>query len=226
MVYMTKILTKICRKAIGGTMRGIILEGQSYAGKSSTLRALKRQHVQAERGEQSIVVLTENYSQICNMIGGELVFLEREEHLRLLQERVEMLEQLNAWTNKLGSDGYEQRGVFFVLERFHLNHRVFWSKDDLRFLAGLEQRLLQLGAKCALLSISPAKASQRIRERNSAKWARWSPAERADKCRRLMQEQQMYREQVQLTCIPTVEVNTDGQDWDLYAAQILNFLAS
>ena len=83
--------------------------------------------MQTERGERSIVVLTEEYSQICNMIGGELVFLEREEHLRLLQKRVEMLEQLNAWINKLGSDEHERRGVFFVLERFHLNHRVFWS---------------------------------------------------------------------------------------------------
>ena len=206
-------------------MRGIILEGQSYTGKSSTLRALKRQQAQAERGEQSIVVLTEDYSQICNTIGGELVFLEREEHLRLLQERVEMLEQLNAWANKLGPDRYEQRELFFVLERFHLNHRVHWPKDDLGFLAKLEQRLFMLGAKCALLSISPAIAEQRVRERSPAKWARRSPAELAEKCSGLMQEQQRYREQVQLTCIPTLEINTDGQDWDRYAAQIQDFLA-
>ncbi|WP_339320259.1 hypothetical protein [Paenibacillus sp. FSL R10-2734] len=76
-------------------IRGIIIEGYSHAGKTSVLKALKLLQAQDESSERSIIVLSEHYSQILNNDHGEFQRLNRDEHLQVLKERVNMLKSLN-----------------------------------------------------------------------------------------------------------------------------------
>src|SRR5690606_18033471 len=110
---------------MGGKLnfRGVILEGCSNAGKTSLLRALKRLQAGDEQAESSVVVLGEHYSQVLQNVRGQLVRLSREQHLELLSDRVDMLKKLNDWANHLGPWRRKSRGLFFILERFHLSHR-------------------------------------------------------------------------------------------------------
>jgi len=72
-----------------------------------------------------------------------------------MQDRVGMLTKLNEWAKYLGASSRRSRGIFFILERFHLNHRVAYPDKYVDEIEAIEQELLNLGAKCALLTISP-----------------------------------------------------------------------
>ncbi|HEY4391501.1 MAG TPA: hypothetical protein VGN02_09165, partial [Paenibacillus sp.] len=143
-------------------IRGVILEGYSNAGKTSLLRAIKQYQSQDESAERSVVILGEHYSQILNNNHGEYVSLSREEHIKLLSERVTMLKNLNEWAIQLGPASRRARGLFFVLERFHLNHRAAFPDSNNIEITNIEEQLVSLGAKCILLTISPEIVEERI----------------------------------------------------------------
>lgn len=123
--------------------RGIILEGFSNAGKTSVLKSLKQLHA-SEDAERSIIVLSEHYSQILHKINGELKLLSREEHLQVLRERVKMLKMLSNWSREIGQS-QRSKGLFFILERFHLNHRVAFSHSISEEIKELEAQLFEMG---------------------------------------------------------------------------------
>lgn len=158
-------------------MRGIILEGYSHAGKTSVLKSLKLIQAQDELAERSVIVLSEHYSQVLHNIRGSFVRSSHEEHLQLLKDRVVMLRDLNKWANKLGHASRRARGLFFILERFHLNHRVSYSDKALYEIEAIENEMLSFGAKCALLTISPEIVEQRIQSRTPYEWVNKSSEE-------------------------------------------------
>jgi thymidylate kinase len=202
-------------------IRGIILEGHSHAGKTSLLRALKRYHANREDSESSIVVLGEHYSQVLQNVQGKLVRLSREQHLELLGSRVEMLKNLNDWANDLGPWRRKSRGLFFILERFHLNHRAAFPDHDDADIANIEQRLFELGARCVLLTISPEIVEERIKSRNPAEWEGKSDREVEKACNELLEAQDALRAQAGKSLIPTLEINTDDKNWDGFASMIM-----
>lgn len=53
--------------------RGIILEGISCAGKTSTMYAIKKLFANDLNLERNIFMLGEHYTQILNKVNGELV---------------------------------------------------------------------------------------------------------------------------------------------------------
>lgn len=202
-------------------IRGVILEGHSNAGKTSLLRALKKLQARDESAESSVVILGEHYSQVLQNVHGRLVRLSREQHLELLNDRVDMLKKLNDWANHLGPWSRKSRGLFFVFERFHLNHRAAFPDHDDTAIAKIEQRLKELGAKCILLTISPAVVEERIRSRNPESWEGKSGREVEEACKELLEAQDALRLHAGRSMVPTHEINTDGKDWDAYARMIL-----
>jgi ABC-type metal ion transport system, ATPase component len=202
-------------------IRGIILEGHSHAGKTSLLRALKRYHASDDNAESSIVVLGEHYSQVLQNVQGKLVRLSREQHLELLGSRVEMLKNLNDWAKYLGPWRRKSRGLFFILERFHLNHRAAFPDHDDAEIAKIEQRLCELGARCVLLTISPEFVKERIQSRNPAAWEGKSSQEIEKGCKALLEAQDALRLQAGKSVIPTREIHTDDMEWDAYARMIM-----
>jgi len=201
--------------------RGIILEGYSNAGKTSLLRAIKQYQAQDELGESSAIILGEHYSQVLNNVRGQSVRLSREQHLELLGTRVDMLRQLNEWATYLGPGRRKSRGLFFVLERFHLNHRVAFSDSNEIDIAALEKQLSELGARCILLTISDDRAEERIKSRNPQEWANKSNEDMRQACQDLIDTQNRLRAQAAKSAVPTYEINTDLKDWNGYAKTIM-----
>lgn len=206
-----------------GHMRGIILEGYSHAGKTSVLKALKLLQAQDKTSERSIIVLSEHYSQVLNNVHGQLKCLNRDEHLRVLRDRVNMLKQLNEWATYLGPDASQaSRGIFFILERFHLNHRVAFPLDSKYEIEKIESELLLLGAKCALLTVSPEIIEQRMQSRTPHEWKNKTKEEIRKSADEFMLTQTELRKQSSLSLVPTLEINTDNKDWIAYASELMD----
>lgn len=206
-------------------IRGVILEGFSHAGKTSVLNALKKLHAQDESSERSIIVLSEHYSQVLHNVKGDFQRLNRNEHLKLLKERVTMLRQLNEWAAYLGSDASRaSRGVFFILERFHLNHRVAFPTDFSHEIESLENELFNLGAKCVLLTVSSDNVEQRMQSRTPHEWENKSLEEIRNSVDHFIQTQTELRKQSSLSILPTIEINTDKKEWLTYANQVMDLM--
>ncbi|MHA6530649.1 hypothetical protein [Paenibacillus sp. BAC0078] len=204
-------------------IRGVILEGYSNAGKTSVLKALKLLQAQEEASERSIVVLSEHYSQVLNNVHGEFKRLDRNEHLQLLQKRVNMLRQLNEWAAFLGPDASRSsRGLFFILERFHLNHRAAFPAEPIHQIEALEHELLDLGAKCVLLTVSSEQVEQRMKSRAPHEWIHLAEEEIRHSADEFIRTQAELRRQSNLSVLPTIEINTDNKDWIAYAKQIMS----
>lgn len=202
-------------------IKGIILEGYSNAGKTSVLKAIKQHQAHDETAERSVVILGEHYSQILNNIHGEYINLSREEHITLLRDRVEMLKKLNEWAIQQGPASRRSRGLFFVLERFHLNHRAAFSNSDHKEILEIEEELVALGAKCILLTISPEIVEERIKSRRPDEWINKTEVEIKESSKELMNAQNEYRLQAEISKIPTIEINTDMKNWNEYARLIM-----
>jgi len=205
-------------------LRGIILEGFSHAGKTSVLKSIKLMQAQDESAERSVIVLSEHYSQVLHNMQGQLKRSSHEEHLQLLNDRVAILRQLEEWSTKLGSASRGSRGVFFILERFHLNHRVAYSDKTTTEIEAIEKELLRFGAKCALLTISPEIAEHRIQTRTPDEWINKSGEEIKAAANELLTTQKELRKAATNSIIPTIEINTDNKNWDTYAKEIIRLL--
>ncbi|MEK5038466.1 hypothetical protein [Sporosarcina sp. FSL K6-3457] len=199
--------------------RGIILEGYSNAGKTSVLKSLKQLQA-CDDAERSVIILSEHYSQVLHKVNGELKWLGHEEHLQLLKERVAMLKKLNNWAREIGQSSQISKGLFFILERFHLNHRVAFPHYISDEIKQLEEELFEMGARCILLTVSPENIEQRICSRNPNEWVGKTEEDIKMACDLLLEQQQEYRSQAENSIIPTIEINTDNKDWKSYAKQI------
>ncbi|WP_195576165.1 hypothetical protein [Paenibacillus sp. 1001270B_150601_E10] len=202
-------------------IRGIILEGYSNAGKTSLLRALKQYQATDDASELSVVILGEHYTQILNNVHGELTRLSRDQHIELLKNKVDMIKELNDWANFLGPWKRKSRGLLFIFERFHLNHRVAFPNSDDNEITAVEKQLLELGAKCILLTISNDRVEERIKSRNPDDWVHKSKDDIEQACKELIGTQNNLRIQATKTVIPTIEINTDNKDWNAYARLIM-----
>lgn len=198
--------------------RGVILEGLSNAGKTSTLVAIKRLQAADSDLERSVLILGEHYSQQLQNIHDEIVSLARDEHLNLLQDRVKGIEKLNDWATHLGPASRRSRGLFYVLERFHLNHRFAYGISD--EIESIEDRLSAVGAHCFLLTVSPEYIRERLLYRDPT--LKEGAIEKA--CDEWLDDQERIINFSQESQLPTTIIKTDSQDWDLYASQIINAL--
>ncbi len=199
-------------------IRGAVLEGTSAAGKTSVLEALKRG--QAERdAERSVVILGEHYSQALQRMGGRRAMLPELEHRRILEERVATLESLNRWARTVESSSWQALALFFVLERFHLNHRVGYDGQEPAWIERLEDRLCDIGAVCFLLTVSPQNVEERIRPRIQG-----GPQALQEGSEKFLEQQDRLLEVARRSRVPTELLSTDDGDWSRCAVSILERL--
>ncbi|MFH5182582.1 hypothetical protein ACHHV8_08050 [Paenibacillus sp. TAB 01] len=202
-------------------IRGVIIEGLSTAGKTSVFSAIKRLHSQTSNNEKTIIALSEHYSQVLHSYRGVLRSMDKDEHIQLLNRHVEYLEQQYEWMDSLGHTK-PSNGVFYLLERFHLNHRAAFL--NFAEIEKLEQRLSRLNARCILLTLSQDAVRPRFIESRGEAWKSYvmeNHSTATEACQKFLDDQENLRICAAQSLIPTLEINTDEADWDSYAQQIL-----
>ncbi len=121
-------------------IRGAIIEGQSYSGKTSLFNAIKRQHGLIDQADRTTIFRSEHYSQTLNNVHGDLVNLSREENLKFLSDRIGMLEHLSAYADNMGLQSRRSRGLFYVFERFLLNYSFAHKDKESKPFKNIEER--------------------------------------------------------------------------------------
>ena len=145
--------------------RGIMLEGVSCAGKTSTMYEIKKLFATNANLERNIVMLGEHYTQVLNSINGELRHHSHDEHIEMLLERVSMIEGLHKWANKLGSYNRRSRGLYTVFERGLLNHLAYYEDYNNPAIIEIGERFAILDIEAIVLVISDAKFVERSKLR-------------------------------------------------------------
>jgi len=198
-------------------IRGFILEGQSCSGKTSLFNALKRCHYSESDSERSVIFLSEHYSQTLNWVNGEFKNLSREENLKVLADRIAMLEQLNAYANAMGMHSRRSRGLFFVFERFHLNYAFSHNDMESEEYMQIENRLRSINAMPVLLTISASQVEARLRHR-----AQYSKEEvTRESIDNYLRQQERFIEIAGRSSLATRVINTDSMDWDAMARDLI-----
>jgi hypothetical protein len=203
-------------------VRGLILEGTGAAGKTSTAAAIRASLPLDPENERSIFALTETYTNESN---GQLVRLNCAEHLALLERQVGLIEAVNDHVKLMGERTRRSSGLMFLLERVQLNHRASFTRDkdfDRAGIDRLEARLLALGARCILLTVSDAVIEDRALVRRKVQFD--SVIAKNARIAEIIAEQHWVRAQVKNSRIPTLEINTDSMDWAGISAQAMTFL--
>jgi excinuclease UvrABC helicase subunit UvrB len=198
-------------------IRGIILEGQSCSGKTSIFNALKHCHPSEDDAERNVIYLSEHYSQTLNWVNGKLQNLNQEENLRVLSDRILMIEQLNNYANSMGEHSRRSRGLFFVFERFHLNYAFSHNDTTSKEYVELQQRLLGLNTQVVLCTISPQNVEQRLTHRATYT----NEMVTQEGIMKYIENQQRFVDVANKSIVPTMIINTDDLNWDGYAKMIL-----
>lgn len=199
-------------------IRGIILEGQSCSGKTSIFSALKQIHALENDAERNVIYLAEHYSQNLNWVNGEFQRLNQDENLKVLSDRISMLEQLNNYANSMGEHSRRSRGLFFLFERFHLNYAFCFNDITSNEYLKLEKRLLNLNALSVLCTISPENTVQRLTHR--ATYTNEAVTEGG--ILEYIKNQQHFIDMANKSNVPTMIINTDDLNWDKHARIILD----
>lgn len=199
-------------------IRGIILEGQSCSGKTSIFNAIKQCHFLEDDAERNVIYLAEHYSQTLNFVNGKFQLLSREENLKVLSDRISMLEQLNDYANAMGVNSRRSRGLFFVFERFHLNYAHNFNDITSEAYVKLEQRLCNLNAQAVLCTISAGNTEQRLLHRATYT----NEAVTQEDIIEYIESQKQFVGFAKRSAVPTMIINTDERNWDRYAQMILN----
>lgn len=209
------------RRGAGILIRGVIIEGLSTAGKTSLFSAIKGLQSQAHNVGKSMIAISEHYSQVLHSYQGVLRSMDKDEHVQLLNRHVDYLELQYNWIGSLGHTK-PSNGIFYLLERFHLNHRAAFSNSS--DIEVLEKRLLRLNAHCVFLTLSQDAVESRYIESRGDAWKSYvmnNHATVTEACQKFLEDQDQLRMCAKQSLIPTLEINTDEADWNSYAKQIL-----
>jgi len=134
-----------------------------------------------------------------------------------MQERVEGIELINDWAIKLGPASRRSRDLFYVFERFHLNHRLNYG--DSERITDIESRLADLGGICFLFIVSSDRMLERLEYRDGD---RLKGQDLNQICEQWFERQERMVQEIQNAHLPTVIINTDERDWVAYATKILH----
>lgn len=164
--------------------------------------------------------MSEHYSQTLNYVNGELKNLRQEENLKVLYDRVSMLEQLNNYANSMGEHSRRSRGLFFTFERFLLNYAFCFKDTNSDVYLNLVQKLKDLNTMVVLCMISPEYVEQRLIHRATFT----NEIITNESVLKYIEDQQRFIDIANKTELPTMIVNTFKMNWDDYARTILNHL--
>lgn len=201
--------------------RGVMLEGISCAGKTSTMYAMKRLFASDLGLERNVVMLGEHYTQVLNSIHGELKNHDQTEHTNMLLQRAGMIEQLHQWALSLGDFRRTSRGLYTVFERGFINHIAFYKDYDSPVIIDLAERFSLLGIESVLLIISDEQLESRIRLRDKQMKVENTQKYYDEQVKKAKVIQDNMIESTKKTALQSRIIITDTMNWDEYAKIIL-----
>ena len=201
--------------------RGIMLEGVSCAGKTSTMYAIKRLFASDLSLERNIVMLGEHYTQVLNSINGELKNHDQREHLEMLFCRVRMVEQLYEWACSLGDFRRTSRGLFTVFERGLVNHVAHYQDFCSPEIIELGERFAKLEIEAILLVVSDELMERRIKLREEEMKVPNTESHRRELTEQFKKQQDNLLTAIKKVNMPSRIICTDSMDWDGYAKAIV-----
>jgi hypothetical protein len=199
------------------TTRGLILEGITGAGKSSTLAALARCRSRPPWLEAARIVPEEETL-------GELMAEDLQDPARSVTERIARLTRVLAQISAAppGAPG-------FVLERFHLSYHAL-QPDWTPYLA-MDAALAEQGFRQVLLTIPEAEIRRRSLHREDRVEEPWAQGMidhfgSEDLATAALMASRKHRlDCCAWTRLPTLVIDTSAMEWDDYAQQIAAFCA-
>lgn len=201
--------------------RGIMLEGISCAGKTSTMYAIKQLFSTNLNLERNIIMLGEHYTQVLNSINGQFIHHDQDEHTKVLLERIEMLEKLHGWASYLGDFNKRSRGLYTVFERCFLNHIAYYNDYDNPEIINIEKRFDELGIEVILLIISDSNIEKRIISREPIMGDKSNITQLKKRVEQSKESQDKLLKFIKKISLPSRIINTDDMEWKQYAEGIV-----
>ncbi len=196
--------------------RGLILEGVTGAGKSSTLAALSRCASRPAWLETAHLIDEEETL-------GELMAEDLQDPSRSVAERTARL------TRILGLVSAAPPEAAFLLERFHLSYYAL--QPDWAPYVAMDAALAALGFRQVLLTIPEAEIRRRSLHRVDRAEEDWTPGmiayfgSEAQALDALLVSRARRLECCAWTRLPTLILDTSTMEWDEIARQIAGFCA-
>ncbi len=144
--------------------------------------------------------------------------LSREENLKVLSDRIGMLEHLSAYANNMGLQSRRSRGLFYVFERFLLNYSFAHKDKESKPFRNVEERLLCLNPKVILCTISDSSVEERLRHR--AQYTGISVTK--EDVLKYLEVQREFIEVARSSKLALQIINTDNMDWVKFELKILS----
>nr|WP_165983393.1 hypothetical protein [Macrococcus goetzii] len=199
-------------------LKGIIIEGYSYTGKTSIFNEIKKLQILSNK-ERSAVYITEHFTQILNVNKhDEIIEITKDNHISLLESHLNYLSQLSNWINNEINHGKSSSDLYYMFERYHLNHIVHFGNHH--EIIQIQNKLMELNPLCVLLIVSKSEMSKRIQLR----YPQISNHDFKKEIEKFTQIQEKYIKEASNTVIPCIIVNTDSMDWVSLANQIFSEL--
>ncbi len=202
--------------------RGIILEGISCSGKTSTMYAIKKLFACDHTLERNVIMLGEHYTQALNMVHGNLKHHDKSEHTKMLNQRVNMIEELNQWAVSLGDYRRTSRGLYTIFERGIINHIAYYNDYDNPEIIDMARRLSTLGIESVVLIISEKNIEERIKQRDQQMGIVNKLSYYKNEVVKAINDQNIMLESLSKIPLSSRIINTDFMDWDGYAKMILS----
>ncbi|WP_414048653.1 hypothetical protein [Macrococcus animalis] len=193
---------------------GIIIEGHSYTGKTSLFNELKKIVVMTNT-KRSLIFITEHFTQIRYTNHTGCTFeISKQKHISLLMQHVDYLNNLSTWINDEIKHGKPSSDLFYMIERFHLNHIVHFGNNN--EIIQIQNKIQNINPICILLTVSEKVMCERIKLR----YPNINNEELHNELELFKSIQEKYINIAENSIVPYIIVNTDKMDWANIARKV------
>lgn len=215
-------------------MPGLILEGIVGAGKTTLFRMLAAHpHVQARL---AAVRLPEHYTERAYEHFPDRGLIESLELLEHVLAPLEALVALHA-QGKFAQDSALE--LSWIVDRLHLSHSVMFAGGRFEPYRPIEDRLLALGSRIALLQVDDETLARRLRSTRAERGERWNWYLDTKVARRTagmsdedvervlvghyLEQQREMLELAEASGLPVLLLETDDGAWEAYTERLVAF---